>query len=116
MKISLLDDVGAPAAVALVNIVTKAKAPDWNDKAHYIMTAIGYGGGAFLGGGLGSFLKNIGVASLSGTADHIYTWAKGGVASQVSGNRLAYHPAPAARAPVSRSYQPEFAPTGAHAF
>jgi hypothetical protein len=110
MKISLLDDLGAPAAVALVNIVTKAKAPDWNDKAHYIMTAVGYGA-ALLGFG-GGFLKNIGVASLSGTADHIYTWAKGGVASKV-----AYRPvATPARAPVSRSYQPEFHSAGSHVF
>jgi hypothetical protein len=114
MKISLLDDLGAPAAVALVNIVTKAKAPDWNDKAHYIMTAVGYGA-ALLGFG-GGFLKNIGVASLSGTADHIYTWAKGGVASKVSGSRLAYVPTGPVRQPVQRSYQPEFTTVAPHAF
>lgn len=110
MKISLLDDLGAPAAVALVNVVTKEKAPDWNDKAHYIMTAVGYGCALFgVGGG---FLKNIGVASLSGTVDHIYTWAKGGVASKV-----AYRPvATPTRAPVQRSYQPEFEAVAPHAF
>lgn len=110
-KIKVIEDLGAPAAVAIVNIVTKEVAPEWNEWGHYIMTAIGYGA-ALLGFG-GEFVKNIGVASLSGTVDHIYTRVKGGVSRAPS--RMAYRPA-AVHQPVQRTYQPEFEPVAPSAF
>jgi len=106
-EIKIVEDVAAPATVALVNIVTKEVAPDWNEWGHYILTGLGYVG-ALMGFG-GGYVKNLGVASLSGTVDHIYTRIKGGVTSKVAGSRLAYRPTPSpVRQPVQRSYQPEF--------
>jgi len=114
--IKIVEDLGAPAAVALVNIVTKEVAPDWNEWGHYILTALGYGG-AFLGFG-GAFVKNLGVASLSGTVDHIYTRVKGGMTSRVPASRMAYRSIPASpvHQPVQRSYQSEFEAVAPHAF
>jgi hypothetical protein len=106
-EIKIVEDVAAPATVALVNIVTKEVAPDWNEWGHYILTGLGYVG-ALMGFG-GGYVKNLGVASLSGTVDHIYNRVKGGVSSKVAGSRLAYRPASSpVHQPVSRSYQPEF--------
>lgn len=110
IRIKAVEDLGAPAAVSIVNIVTKEVAPDWNEWAHYIMTAIGYGCG-LLGFG-GTFAKNIGVASLSGTVDHIYNRVRGGVTSRAPA-RMTYHPV---RETVQRSYQPEFEAVAPHAF
>ena len=118
-KINMIEDLGAPAAVAVVNIVTKEVAPDWNEWAHYIMTAAGYACG-LLGVG-GGFLKNLGVASLSGTVDHIYIRVKaasGGIPSRVPASKTAYRSIPASPVyqPVQRSYQPEFEAVAPHAF
>jgi hypothetical protein len=64
----------------------------------------------------GGFVKNLGVASLSGTVDHIYTRIKGGVSSKAPA-RMAYRPASMpVRQPVQRSYQPEFEAVAPHAF
>lgn len=114
--IKMVEDLGAPGAVALVNVITKEAAPEWNEWGHYIMTAVGYGA-AFMGFG-GAFLKNIGVASLSGTVDHIYTRVKGTTVSRAPSSRMAYRSAsgPVRNPPVSRSYQPEFEAVTPHAF
>lgn len=118
MSIKIVEDVGAPATVAVVNLVTKELAPDWNEWAHYIMTALGYVGG-FMGFG-GGYVKNLGVASLSGTVDHIYTRVKGGVSSKVASptSRMGLRSIPTTpiSRPVSRSYQNEFESAGAHVF
>lgn len=113
-EIKIVEDLGAPAAVAVVNIITKEVAPDWNEWVHYILTAVGYGA-ALLGFG-GTFVKNIGVASLSGTVDHIYNRVKGGVASKPM-SRTAYRPIPASvHQPVQRSYQTEFDKVSPYAY
>jgi hypothetical protein len=109
-EIKVVEDLGAPALVATVNIVTKEVVPAYNEMAHYIMTAVGYGS-ALLGFG-GAFVKNIGVASLSGTVDHIYNRVRGGVTSRVP-TRMAHR---AVAGSVQRSYQPEFEATAPHAF
>lgn len=73
MAIKWASDLGAPAAVAVVNIGLKAmKKPEWTKWANGIMTVGGYAG-AFLGFG-GDFLKNIGIAALPSTANDIYDY------------------------------------------
>ena len=115
--IKMVEDLGAPGAVALVNIVTREAAPEWNEWGHYIMTAVGYGA-AFMGFG-GAFLKNIGVASFSGTVDHIYNRVKGTTVSRAPASRMSYRasaPGGPVRTGVQRSYQPEFEGVTPHAF
>jgi len=71
MAIRVVDDVGAPLVVTVVDLVTQTSAPTWNSWANYAMTAVGYGA-AFLGYG-GQFTKNIGIASLPKTAELLYS-------------------------------------------
>lgn len=118
MGIKMVEDLGAPGAVALMNVVTKEAAPDWNEWGHYIMTGIGYGA-AFMGFG-GVFLKNIGLASLSGTVGHIYNRVKATTPlTRAPASRMAYRsasPGGSVRGPVQRSYQPEFEAVAPYAF
>jgi len=108
MAIKIVEDIGAPAAVAMVDIVTTEVAPTWNEWASYIMAVGGYVGG-FMGFG-GPFVKNIGVASFPWAARNIYARIKGTTASRVSGRKVAFVPQ------VKRSYQPEFEAVAPHAF
>lgn len=114
--IRMVDDLAAPGAVALMNVITKEAAPDWNEWGHYIMTAVGYGA-AFMGFG-GPFVKNIGLASLSGTVGHIYNRVKGATVTRAPASSMRYRasaPGPV-RTPVQRTYQPEFEAVAPHAF
>lgn len=119
--IKMVEDLAAPGAVALVNIVTKEAAPEWNEWAHYILTGIGYAAG-FMGFG-GGFVKNLGLASLSGTVDHIYNRVKAaqvpeGASRRVPASKMAYRSRPSGpvQGPVQRTYQPEFEAVTPHAF
>jgi len=114
--IKMVEDLAAPGAVALVNIVTKEAAPEWNEWAHYILTGVGYAAG-FMGFG-GGFVKNLGLASLSGTVDHIYNRVKGATVTRAPVSRMAYRARPAGpvQGPVQRTYQPEFEGVTPHAF
>jgi hypothetical protein len=118
MPIKMIEDVGAPATVAVVSVITNELAPDWNEWAHYIMTGLGYIGG-ILGFG-GGYVKNLGVASLDGTVQHIYTRVKGGVSSKASvptsKMTLRSIPTGPVNRPVQRSYQTEFETAGSKAF
>lgn len=109
--IRLIEDVGAPAAVAATDIVTMEVAPQWNEWASYIMAVGGYVGG-FMNFG-GPFVKNIGVASFDWAARSIYGRIRGGTTQRsVSSRRVSFNPKPA----VNRSYQPEFESVTPHAF
>lgn len=68
--IRIVEDIGAPLAVTVVDLVTETAAPTWNEWANYGMTAIGYVG-AWMGMG-GDFVKNVGIASLPLTAKKLY--------------------------------------------
>lgn len=98
--IRIVDDVGAPAVVTIIDLVTQASAPTWNSWANYGMTAIGYGA-AFLNYG-GDFVKNIGIASLPKTLELLY-------AMVVSPTQYAPAPAPASHfARMSQTQVPGF--------
>jgi len=92
--IKLMDDVGAPAVVAGINIMLRQSTSDVlgqpiSDVAVYGMTALGYLGGHMGWGGRNSdFVKNIGVASAALAMEKAYDALKGeSVTSQMAANR-----------------------------
>lgn len=103
MAIRMVPDVGAPLAVAGIDILTKETIPGWNNWVVYGMTGLGYLAG-YVGWG-GDFIKQMGVSSLPLTAEKIYERVRGGAVT--SSARLAFrkkvarYPAPA--------YEGEFA-------
>ena len=107
-KLNMVADVAAPITVTAVDLITYAKAPTWNEWMAYILTGLGYIGGAMgFGGG---YVKNLGVASLPLTARHIYTritTGAGGVARPMA-SRLAFHPA-GMGGPIRQTTVPEYA-------
>ena len=68
--IRIVEDVGAPVAVAVVDMATKSMLPQYNSWINYGMTIIGYGA-AYLNKG-GDFTKNIGIASLPKSLEQVY--------------------------------------------
>jgi len=92
--IRVVPDVGAPLAVAAVNIATRTAFPVQHDWFIYGMTAIGYVA-AWMGWG-GDFVKQIGVSSLPLTADKIYDRVAGAspVSRRLSMSRVSRYPAP----------------------
>jgi len=92
--IKLMDDVGAPALVAGVNIMLRQSTSDVlgqpvSDVAVYGMTALGYLGGHMGWGGRNSgFVKNVGVASAALAMEKAYDALKGGTtAARVATSR-----------------------------
>lgn len=84
--IRLVEDVGAPVAVTVVDMVTQSAAPQWNSWANYAMTVIGYAG-AYLNMG-GDFVKNIGVASLPKSLAQLYATVAMPAAVKIAGYRV----------------------------
>jgi hypothetical protein len=116
MMIRLVEDVGAPAVVALADIITLETKPEWNEYVAYILTGIGYAGAAFFKFG-GDFVKNLGVASLPLTARNIYTRVKAGTPTAArASQRVALHAVSRSAGHVGRMYQTEFEESGSHAF
>lgn len=101
MAIRVVEDVGAPVVVSLVNIMTRTGMPEWHDTIVYAMTALGYAADFFRFGG--DFTKMIGVSSLPLTIDKLYERFKGvpvtGRVGYRSAGRVARYPAPAQQAP-----------------
>lgn len=86
--IRIVEDLGSPALVSAIDVLTDEVAPNWNEWLAYAMTAIGYLGGS-LGFG-GPFVKNLGVASLPLTVRNIRDRVKTGASGKAS--RLAFRP------------------------
>lgn len=94
MAIRVVSDVGAPLAVAAVNIASRSSIPDYHDYIVYGMTGLGYIA-AWMGWG-GDFVKQMAVSSLPLTADKIYERVTGGVgASRLALRKVSRYPAPA---------------------
>lgn len=122
--IKIVPDVGAPALVTGVNLLTQEYAPDWNEWSSYIMA-----GGAYIATALGlvkgtggEFVKNMGIAAfpqaVANIVDRIRQPATARHASAPA-SRLALRRvnAPVSAAPpITRQFQPEFTAAGAHAF
>lgn len=75
MKIDPMNDLGAPALVTAVDIVTLETAPEYNEWSSYILA-----GGGFVGAMMnfgGPFVKQVGVAALPLAARALYARVKG---------------------------------------
>jgi hypothetical protein len=117
MSIRLVEDVGAPAAVTAIDMLTLEMAPAYNEIASYVMTGAGYLAGFFLKGKVADFMTSMGVASLPLTARAIRERVKQPVSQRVGTSRLVLQHRPAnTGSPVTRSYQPEFETVGPYAF
>lgn len=100
MAIRLVEDVGAPGAVAAINIFGRGAFPEWHDMTMYAITGIGYAGQALNIRALsGDFVKNMAIASLPITIDKLYERFRGGVTRRGvayrSASRVSRYPAPA---------------------
>lgn len=85
------NDLGAPVAVAAVDIITKETKPEWNEYVSYGMAAAGYLS-AVLGFG-GEFMKQVGVAALPGAIANIYARVKSPAATERrASSRLSFAP------------------------
>ena len=87
-------DLGAPAAVAVLDIVTTEKAPEANKPVMIGAAVVGYGcAWARVGG---DFVKNIGIAAMPAALEAIYYWVKAKVApaaaAQLGARRLTMRP------------------------
>lgn len=105
-NIKLVPHIAAPLTVAAADLITLKWQPTWNEWASYIMTAVGYIGGA-MDLGPSDFLLNVGVASLPLTARHLYE--RIGITGRTS--RMAFRPAPMmpSYSPIRQTTVPEFA-------
>lgn len=83
-RINWINDVGAPLAVAAIDLGVEQVKPDWNEYASYAVAGLGYVG-AYMGYG-GDFVKNMGIAALPWAAKNIYNRVKtmGGATRRVA--------------------------------
>lgn len=84
------EDLGAPAVVAVADVVTATYKPTWNAPVGIILSVAGYvlGGYMRIGGG---FTKNLGIAAAPWAMKAIYSYVKGGIGAPVGG-RLVMRP------------------------
>jgi hypothetical protein len=104
-NIHIVDDIGAPLAVTLVNTFARGSAKtiagmSYAEAATYLMTLGGYAA-AYMGWGgrYGNFVKNVAIASAPLTFDKLYTRIKGGTPSRPMAMRVSRYPGPAAESP-----------------
>jgi len=82
-------DVGAPAVVAAVDVLTSEKKPTWNKPVGIGLSALGYVLGGVMGIG-GAFTKNLGIAAAPWAMESIYEYIRG---TTVTSQRLSLQPA-----------------------
>ncbi len=75
MAIRVVPDIGAPATVIAVDLMTESFAPGFSEPASYLMTGLGYLAGMTRFGG--DYLKNIGVASAPMSARRLFERVRG---------------------------------------
>lgn len=113
-NIDWMNDVGAPGVVTILNVGTRASTMTmfgypvsvW---LPYTITAGGYLAYAMgWGGKYSGFLKNMAIAAAPLAFEKAYNTIKGTTVSRFAPRAVSHG--------VTRSYQPEFAGTGAKAF
>ena len=97
MAIRPLDDLGAPALVALADIVTSEKKPTWNRPIGIGLSLVGYIVGGVMNVG-GNFLKQMGVGSFNWAVASLYAYTKEVTPTRVTSragvrNRVSGYPA-----------------------
>lgn len=119
--IKIVPDLGAPAAVVAVDLLTLEYQPTWNEVASYVMAGVGYvlAGFGLVRGSTGEFLTKMSIAAVPLAARSIrHRIAGTSPVTRRAGagaSRLAFRTASAPAGAVSRQYQPEFEGAGAHA-
>lgn len=108
MRIDLMNDLGAPATVTVIDLVTETAMPQWNEWAAYIVAGAGYLG-AWQGFG-GLFVKNVGIAAFPWAAKKLYTRvrAMGGGTTQLALRRIGPSVSSVSRYPAP-AFSEEFA-------
>ena len=116
--IKLVPDVGAPAVVIGVDLLTQEYAPNYNELASYIMA-----GGAYIATALRlvkgpgeDVVKNIGIAALPLAARNILDRVRQPVSRRAGAGAQRLALRHKVNQQVQRHYQPEFEEAGAHAF
>ena len=115
MAIKWVEDLGAPALVAVADIVVDSQKPTWSRPVGIGLAAAGYILGGVMGIG-GNFMKNVGIAAAPWAFRGIYEYIKEstGTAARMPASRLTMRPAGRpSEGGIARSYQPEMASTGA---
>jgi len=104
------EDLGAPAVVAVADVVTATQKPEWYGPVGIALATAGYvlGGYMRIGGG---FTKNLGIAAAPWAFKAIYDYVKGGIGSPVGGGRLVMR-SPAARLGTSTVVSPAYSREG----
>jgi len=85
------EDLGAPAVVAAMDVVTATQKPEWYGPVGIGLAAAGYVLGGYMRIG-GQFTKNLGIAAAPWAFKAIYDYIKGGIGSPVSSGRLVMRP------------------------
>lgn len=103
MAIKWLEDLGAPALVAVADIAIDAQKPTWSRPVGIGMAAAGYILGGVMGMG-GQFMKNLGIAAAPWAFESIYNYVKEAtpISSPASKSNLAMRPAGKAAGGISR--------------
>jgi hypothetical protein len=104
--IKVIEDIGAPLAVTVVNIMARASTKtlagmSYSEALSYIMTLGGYVG-AYMGwgGSYKEFVKNVAIASAPLSFDKLYSRIKGvATSSHPMAMRVSRYPGPAAESP-----------------
>ncbi len=101
MALRPISDLGAPAVVALLDIATSEKKPNWNRPLGIIVSLAGYVTGAVARGGMGEFAKQMGVGSFSWAIGSLYAYTKEVTPMRVTdivrspvSNKVGRYPAP----------------------
>ncbi|MCD6362138.1 MAG: hypothetical protein J7M38_14870 [Armatimonadetes bacterium] len=102
------EDLGAPAVVTAVNVVTETQKPEWNRPVGIGLAALGYVLGGYMGIG-GQFVKNLGIAAAPWAMKAIYEYIKEQTAVSARTARLEMRPSArlGTSTVVSPAYKPE---------
>lgn len=91
MKLNLVNDLGAPAAVTAVKMGADTWYPTWAEGLSYVAAAGGYL--AYWQNMGGEFARNIGIASFPWAAEklvnRVQEWTSGGTSRRPSTNKVA---------------------------
>lgn len=107
MAIRLMEDLGAPLAVTVVDLATEAMIPaageegvNWNEMLSYVLAVGGYAAAWMRFGG--DFMKNVGIASMPWAAKSVYRRfmkKESGVTRRLAYRSVSRYPAPANKSP-----------------
>ena len=105
------EDLGAPAVVAVADVVTETQKPEWHGPVGIGLAAAGYVLGGYMGIG-GRFTQNLGIAAAPWAMKAIYEYIKGGIGAPVTTSSARLAMRPAARLGTSTVVSPAYTREG----